>query len=389
MRSVAATAASRFRRARPGRPYLNAIVSPCSVTLSRPSTACGRLGEDRGVRRAASAPRTPAATVEDGQLDAALAREPREPLLRAEDLPLGRDDAAVLAGVGVADHHLEPVARAPVEELGRERLGAAEVVDRLEQRDDGHVEACLRGERLGEEDVVGRAGHRDDQRVDRLGPRRRWSAAASASTSRVASGSWRSWRACRRRSSAGPVRPNRSRRRRSAASPPSAIRDPPWARRLASTRSSSARSSSADAYSSAPEPLPDRRQPPPVRLGRVALRRAARRLRPRRRRRRACSTCPTRLRAHGRRAGGARGRAQSRARPPRAPSRRRRSGCRRGHRRSTCRTGAGSPEGGRARWRGGRQPRPRGCPRGTTAPAGSRRRRAGAASGPRRSARGW
>ena len=41
VRSVAATAASRFRRARPGRPYLNAIVSPCSVTLRRPSTACG------------------------------------------------------------------------------------------------------------------------------------------------------------------------------------------------------------------------------------------------------------------------------------------------------------------------------------------------------------
>ena len=41
VRSVAATAASRFRRANPGRPYLKAIVSPCSVTLSRPSTACG------------------------------------------------------------------------------------------------------------------------------------------------------------------------------------------------------------------------------------------------------------------------------------------------------------------------------------------------------------
>ena len=129
-----------------------------------------RLGENRGVRRATPAPRAAAPAVEDGQLDAALAREPGEPLLRTEDLPLGGDDTAVLAGVGVADHHLEPRARPPFEELGGERLGSAQVVDRLQQRHDGHVEPCLRRERFGEHDVLRRVGHRDDQGVDRVRP---------------------------------------------------------------------------------------------------------------------------------------------------------------------------------------------------------------------------
>ena len=39
--SVAATAASRFRSAIPGRPYLKEIVSPCSVSCRRPATAPG------------------------------------------------------------------------------------------------------------------------------------------------------------------------------------------------------------------------------------------------------------------------------------------------------------------------------------------------------------
>jgi len=108
--------------------------------------------------------------VEDRELDAALAREPGEPLLRPEDLPLGRDDAAVLAGVGVADHQLERRARPAFEELRSERLGSTQVVDRLQQRHDRHVEPCLLGERLREQDVLRRVGHRDDQGVDRLRP---------------------------------------------------------------------------------------------------------------------------------------------------------------------------------------------------------------------------
>ena len=43
---VAASAASRLRYASPGRPYLKEIVSPCSVTLSRPDGwpgGCARI----------------------------------------------------------------------------------------------------------------------------------------------------------------------------------------------------------------------------------------------------------------------------------------------------------------------------------------------------------
>ena len=50
-----------------------------------------RLREDRGVGRAAAAPGAAAAAVENRELDAALACEPGEPLLCAEDLPLRGD----------------------------------------------------------------------------------------------------------------------------------------------------------------------------------------------------------------------------------------------------------------------------------------------------------
>ena len=51
------------------------------------------------------------------------------------------------------------------------------------------------------------------------------------------------------------------------------MRAPRWARRLSSTRSSSSRSSTADAVRVLAQPLPDRRQPAAIRLGRVPLRR--------------------------------------------------------------------------------------------------------------------
>ena len=76
----------------------------------------------------------------------ALAGDLGERLLGAVDRPLRREIAAVLARVGVADHHLEPVARArpPGARSARRRAAARTVVgrrlevgDRLEQRHDG------------------------------------------------------------------------------------------------------------------------------------------------------------------------------------------------------------------------------------------------------------
>ena len=270
-----------------------------------------RLREDRRVRRPSAAPCAPAAAVEDGQLDPALAREPGEPLLGAEDLPLRGDDAAVLARVRVADHHLEARAR------------------------DCDREARRRAPRRPRRSsIVSSSGTTATSRpgLRRRATPRRGRRPPCASSTRSA---------CRSPSipaDAGAPRPPRGRRaprrgarrelpcvqteveRRSGeaeqveATPqggeaPSAIRVPPCARRLASTRSSSAWSSSADRVGVVAEPLPDRRQPPPVRLGRVALRQRGRRRRRPRRRRRACSTCPTRRRARGRRGGEARGRA--------------------------------------------------------------------------------
>ena len=103
------------------------------------------------MRRAAAAPGAAAATVEDRQLDVALGGERRQRLLRAVGLPGGGDVAAVLARVGVAEHHLEAPA-APLDERaevlvveqrrdGRGRL--AEVGDRLEERDEREILANL------------------------------------------------------------------------------------------------------------------------------------------------------------------------------------------------------------------------------------------------------
>ena len=86
--SVAETAASRLRNASPGSPYLNEIVSPCSVSFRRPAVArggCARIAAQVGPP---PRPVAAAAAVEDGQLDAALAGELGEPLLRAVDLPV-------------------------------------------------------------------------------------------------------------------------------------------------------------------------------------------------------------------------------------------------------------------------------------------------------------
>ena len=53
---------------------------------------------------AAAAPYRAAATVEEPQVDAGLARHGVECAVGLEDLPCGRDHAAVLVGIGVAEH---------------------------------------------------------------------------------------------------------------------------------------------------------------------------------------------------------------------------------------------------------------------------------------------
>jgi hypothetical protein len=132
-----------------------------------------RLRQDRRVRRAAAAPGASATAVEDRQLDPAFARDLGERLLSAEDLPLRCEVAAVLARVGVADHHLgTPIggeARV-VEERGQDGGRGAKVLDRLEER---HGPQRRLGQFERTQDVRGRGGRRDDQRVGRVAARGR------------------------------------------------------------------------------------------------------------------------------------------------------------------------------------------------------------------------
>ena len=103
-------------------------------------------------------------------------------------------------------------------------------------------------------------------------PRRRWSAAPSASSARASSRSSMSEREWRRRSSEGPWRPKTSSRRRSVGEP--TVGDPLAA--VAAKAPLDELELRAELVGVrvvvGPEPLPDRGQPPPVRLARVRSR---------------------------------------------------------------------------------------------------------------------
>ena len=256
--SVAASAGSRLRRASPGRPYLNAIVSPCSVMRRRPGGCARRLGQDRRVGRPAAAAGRAAAAVEDRQLDVALARATAASSDCARvDRPLRGQVAAVLGRVGVADHHRRrrrrgapaaPASRGVVEQLGEDRRRAREVVDRLEQRHDAEVAAC----RLGQRDARPRTSSaplvpETMSGVDRLGAVR---ACASRTASSVACRPLVGLRAPGRRARARRAGPRAGRRARpraaASASRPSAMRAP-RVRAQASGRSGRGRRSSSAA----------------------------------------------------------------------------------------------------------------------------------------------
>ena len=132
-------------------------LSLLSDAEAAPNRARGLCRDRPPGRGAAPAHRAPAA-VEEGDGNAALAPQPGEPELSLGELPVGRQKPAVLVGVGVADHHLEhpplfPHAAAhqrDLEQLPYHVGGAPQVVDRLEQRDDGERTALGAGG-VGEE----------------------------------------------------------------------------------------------------------------------------------------------------------------------------------------------------------------------------------------------
>ena len=187
-----------------------------------------------------------------------VGRDARQLLLRAVDLPLRGEIAAVLARVRVADHHLEAPARAAIEDLLDERACRPQVGDRLEQRHALERGPGLARERLRVEHVVGGAGHRDDQAVDRLGavPCLCGRGGRAALPRIRSSGAWIA-DACTRTSSLARWRPNVRARARRSARRPSATRSPRWARSSASSASRSATSSLPSAIAVGAEPLPD------------------------------------------------------------------------------------------------------------------------------------
>ncbi len=124
--------------------------------------------------------------MEEGDRHAQFLAEPGELALGLVELPVRRDEAAVLVRIGIADHHLlHPALPAGgaahhrhAEQVTHDGGRGAQVVDGLEQGDDRQgadlgprgVEEHPRllGQQVGAEDVRHRAGHRQDEGAEGL-----------------------------------------------------------------------------------------------------------------------------------------------------------------------------------------------------------------------------
>ena len=143
-----------------------------------------RLRGDGVAGRRAAARHRAAASMEEGDGDALLASDLGEARLRLEQLPVRRQEAAVLVGVGIADHHLLQIAlparRAAhdrnLQEIAHDRRRGAQIADRLEERHDrqrqnldaGFVEEQPRllGEQIDAEHVDRRTRHRQNESAE-------------------------------------------------------------------------------------------------------------------------------------------------------------------------------------------------------------------------------
>ena len=148
----------------------------------------GRLGHDRAAGGAAAAPDGAAPAVEQGQGHAGLPAGLGQRLLRAVELPVGGDEAAVLVAVRIPQHDLLPVSpglqvlavHGQREQLAHQARAAVQVVDRLEQRHHlqralrllalaaGLEQAVLLGEEQRRQHVADARRHRDDVDVPRF-----------------------------------------------------------------------------------------------------------------------------------------------------------------------------------------------------------------------------
>ncbi len=146
----------------------------------------GGLGRDRPAQGSPAPAHRPTPAMEEGDRHPRLLAHPRELPLRLAQLPVRGEEPAVLVGVGVPDHHfLHPTlaAHAPAHQRNVEQFAhhlgrTLQVIDGLEERDDGQgaalhrrlvgEEASLPGQEVHSQQVVHRVGHAQHERPDRL-----------------------------------------------------------------------------------------------------------------------------------------------------------------------------------------------------------------------------
>ena len=144
----------------------------------------GGLRRDGAPRRRAAAGDRAAAAMKEGDRYARIGADLGQLRLGLRQFPVRGDEAAILVGIGIADHHFLHAALpmgAAADERHGERLAhdrgrGAEIADGLEQRHDGkgadfgagriEKRPALFGEDIGAEDIVDRARHRQDEGAD-------------------------------------------------------------------------------------------------------------------------------------------------------------------------------------------------------------------------------
>ena len=233
------------------------MTSPCSVSLSRPSTEPGRAAEDRSVRRPAAAPDGAAATVEQRQLDVVRARRPRRARAWARwSIQCGGEEPRLLVRVGVAEHHLLAIApRREVRAVAGSRSSASRIAPARPARRTTRTAGRRRGPALGRRPPPRRASCQD------VRARRRGAAVNETTTRRTASGRTapgpppieRNVASTSPRSTPGATSVARSRRQFRA---PPALRDGP--RCAAGSRATPGGTRTSRPASAAPRPLPRR-----------------------------------------------------------------------------------------------------------------------------------
>ena len=124
-----------------------ALLGDADLALHR----AARLGEDRVVARAAAAADRAAAAVEQADAHAVLAEDLDQADLGLVQFPARGDEAAVLVGIGIAEHHLllaalridEPAIFGNRQQAVHDADAGAQVLDRLEQRNQRRATSTL------------------------------------------------------------------------------------------------------------------------------------------------------------------------------------------------------------------------------------------------------